>query len=66
MDPMITAGRHVDVLAIPRLSLVQHASEEQVDHAREVFSRGAIMRWQDRLQIDWLGEVIADDLLPVA
>ena len=65
MDPMITAGRHVDILAIPWLLLVQRSHQEQVDRTREVLSRGAIVRRQDRLQIDWLREVITEDLLPV-
>jgi len=66
MDPLIPAGCHIDILAIPRLSLVQCTHEKQVDRAREVISRGMMVHWQDRLRIDWLREVIAEDLLPVA
>ena len=66
MDPTIPAGRHVNILAIPRLLLVQRSHEEQLDRTREVISRGAIVHRQDRLQIDWLQEVITEDLLPVA
>ena len=50
MDPIIPTGRHIDVLAIPWLLLIQRLLEEQVDHTSEVFSRGAIMCQQDRLQ----------------
>ena len=49
MDPMIPTGHHIDILAIPWLLLVQRLLEEQVDCTSEVFSRGAIMRQQDRL-----------------
>ena len=66
MDPMIPTGRRIDVLAIPWLLLVQRLLEEQVDRTSEVFSRGAIVRRQDRLRSGWLQEVIAEDLLPVA
>jgi hypothetical protein len=65
MDLMIPARRHVNILVIPRLLLVQSSHYEQVDCTREVLSLGAIVRRQDHLQIDWLGEVIAEDLLPV-
>jgi len=34
MDPMIPTGRHIDVLAIPWLLLVQRSLEEQFDCAR--------------------------------
>jgi len=66
MDPMIPTGRHIDVLAIPWLLLVQRLLEEQGDCTRDVFSRGAIVCRQDPLQSGWLREVIAEDLLPVA
>jgi hypothetical protein len=52
-DSKIAAWTHINPLAVVRLFLIQGMLGKKVDRALKAVSRGAIMRRQRCLQIDW-------------
>ena len=65
-DSVIVTWTHIDPLVVTRLLFVEGMLEEELNRAFEAVSRGAIVLWQCCLRIGWFGEVILQNLLPVA
>ena len=65
VDTVIAARRHVDILAIAGLLLLQMALDEFVHCAIEVLGRRAIVLRPNFLGLDWLREVRRNNVLPV-
>jgi len=65
MDTVVTARRHINVLAITGLLLLQMALDELVHRAIEVLGRRAIVLRPNFLGLDWLREVRRNNVLPV-
>ncbi len=63
-DVVVAAQLKVDILPVARLLLVQSLFEEKLNHTAKVFLQRAIMLVGDHRGVDWLGEVVMQDLLP--
>ncbi len=65
-DSVIAAWHHIDPLAVARLLLIQGKLDEELNCALKAVRRGAIVLRQRCLRISWFGEVVLQNLLPVA
>jgi hypothetical protein len=63
-DVAVAARLQVDVLPVPRLLLVQSFLQEHLDCTAKVLLQQAIMLGGDHRCVDWLREVVVQDLLP--
>ncbi len=66
MDSPIAAWHHIDPLVAARLLLIQGVLDEELDRVLEAVRHGAIVLRQRCLRIGWFGEVVLQNLLPVA
>ncbi len=65
LEDVVSAGLHVNVLPIPRLFLVQHSLNEELDYMMEVFFQAVILRgryWHSHINRLW--KVLMKHLFP--
>ncbi len=66
MDSIVSARRHVNILAIAGLFFFQMALDEIIDSTIEIDRQRAIMLRQNILGLDWLREVRCQNVIPVS
>jgi hypothetical protein len=65
MEHMISAGRQVDILAIPGRAFFKHFDQEKVNRLMEISCDGAIVLQQNFHCFDGFGKVLVKHLSPV-
>ena len=64
LDVVVTTRRHVDILAVPGLLLVNSFLKKKLNRTTEVLLARSILLGGYNHQIDWPHKVVMDNLFP--